>query len=65
MIKIGSPGRTRTSDIEINSFALLPTELLGNKSGGPTGSQTQIPRVQGESNARYTISPLKINQDNL
>ena len=27
---LGSPGRARTSDIEINSFALLPTELLGN-----------------------------------
>ena len=30
-IIFGSPGRARTSDIEINSFALLPTELLGNK----------------------------------
>lgn len=29
--KTGSPGRARTYDIKINSFALLPTELLGNK----------------------------------
>lgn len=30
IIKIGSQGWDRTNDTKINSFVLLPTELLGN-----------------------------------
>ena len=54
--KLGSPGTARTCDIRINSSALLPTELLGNKLAEWLGHSFLAVSVGFEPTARITTN---------
>ena len=55
---IGSPSWARTTDIDINSVAQLPTVLTGNKFGGAYWDRTS--RAIKTADLQSTASPLML-----